>query len=328
MSLSRPASAAGNSVHDDPDPDRPAAAYEPPLLHPVRQIGERTLDFRRQVALMAIINRTPDSFYDAGRTFALDAAVSAAMQAVHDGADWVDIGGVPFAPGPALAAAEEAARVIPVIQAVRASSDVIISADTFLPSVAEAAIAAGATVINDTTGLSNPDLARVAADAGVHLVITHSLAVPRTAYPRPQYADVVAEVTEFLQRRAEYAQELGVSPEKIIVDPGHDLNKNTLHSLELTRRLSEIAALGYPVLAAVSNKDFVGETLDAAKADRVEGSLAAGVVSIMNGARILRMHNVPAARSAIRMTEAILGWRAPAYLRHNMGEFNEPAVRA
>ncbi|MFJ7750772.1 dihydropteroate synthase [Arthrobacter sp. NPDC097144] len=302
--------------------------YQPPLLHPVHRIGARTLDFRRRVALMAIINRTPDSFYDGGRTFALEAAVGAALQAVRDGADWVDIGGVPFAPGPALDAAEEAARVVPVIRAVRESSDVIISADTFLPSVAEAAIEAGATVINDTTGLANPDLARVAAEAGVHLVITHSLAAPRTAFPRPQYADVVAEVAEFLRRRSGYAQELGVPPENIIIDPGHDLNKNTLHSLELTRRLAEVAEVGYPVLAAVSNKDFVGETLDAAKADRVEGSLAAGVASIMNGARILRMHNVPAAASAIRMTEAILGWREPAYLRHNMGDANEPATLA
>ena len=305
-----------------------AGSYEPPLRHPVHRIGDRTLDFRRRVALMAIINRTPDSFYDAGRTFALDAAVAAAVQAADDGADWVDIGGVPFAPGPALDAAEEAARVVPVIRAVREASDVIISADTFLPAVAEAAIEAGATVINDTTGLSNPDMARVAANAGVHLVITHSLAAPRTVYPRPQYADVVGEVAEFLLQRADYAQELGVPADKIIIDPGHDLNKNTLHSLELTRRLAEIAALGYPVLAAVSNKDFIGETLDAPKTDRVEGSVAAGVASIMNGARILRMHNVRAALSAIRMTEAILGWRAPAYLRHNMGDGNEPAVPA
>lgn len=304
-----------------------AAGNEPSLLHPVHTFGGRTLDFRRRVALMAIINRTPDSFYDAGATYALDAAVGAALQAVSDGADWVDIGGVPFAPGPALDAAQEAARVVPVIQAVRASSDVIISADTFLPAVAEAAIEAGATVINDTTGLHNADLARVAADAGVHLVITHSLAAPRTVYPRPQYGDVVAEVAEFLRRRSGYAQELGVPPEKIIIDPGHDLNKNTLHSLELTRRLSEIAAIGYPVLAAVSNKDFIGETLDAPKSERVEGSLAAGVASIMNGARILRMHNVTAASSAIRMTEAILGWREPAYLRHNMGDVNEPAAK-
>lgn len=327
-SAAQDAAATTGSIEGLAVADRRAGPYEPPLLHPIQQIGAVTLDFRRQVALMAIINRTPDSFYDAGATFGLDAAVAAALAAVDDGADWVDIGGVPFAPGLALDAAEEAARVVPVIRAVRDSSDVIISADTFLPAVAEAAIEAGATVINDTTGLSDPDLARVAADAGVHLVITHSLAAPRTVYPRPQYGDVVAEVAEFLRRRSGYAQELGVAPEKIIIDPGHDLNKNTLHSLELTRRFAELAALGYPVLAAVSNKDFIGETLDAPKSARVEGSLAAGVASIMNGARILRMHNVPAALSAIRMTEAILGWRAPAYLRHNMGESNEPAVPA
>jgi len=299
--------------------------FEPPLLHPVHRFGGRLLDFRRQVALMAIINRTPDSFYDAGRTFGQEAAVNAALKAVHDGADWVDIGGVPFAPGPALDAAEEAARIVPVIRAVRSESDVIISADTFHPAVAEQAIEAGANVINDTTGLHDPQLARVAAAAGVHLVITHSLAAPRTVYPRPQYGDVVSEVAQFLRGRAGYAQDLGVPPERIIIDPGHDLNKNTLHSLELTRRLAEIADLGYPVLAAVSNKDFVGETLDEPKSGRVEGSLAAAVASIYNGARILRMHNVEAASRAIRMTEAVLGWREPVRLRHNMGDVNEPA---
>ncbi|MCC3283504.1 dihydropteroate synthase [Arthrobacter sp. zg-Y324] len=302
----------------------PTRPYEPQLLHPVHRIGARTLDFSRRVALMAIINRTPDSFFDGGRTFALGAAVQAALKAVDDGADWVDIGGVPFAPGPALGAAEEAARVVPVIRAVREQTDAVISADTFLPAVAEAAIEAGATVINDTSGLHHPDLARVAAAAGVHLVITHSLAVPRTPYPRPQYQDVAAEVAQFLRRRAAYAQELGVPAEKIIIDPGHDLNKNTLHSLEITRGLARIAELGFPVLAAVSNKDFIGETLDAPKSERTEGTLAAAVASIMNGARILRMHDVPAAARTIRMTEAILGWRQPAYLRHNMGDTNEP----
>ncbi|MFZ3417943.1 dihydropteroate synthase [Arthrobacter sp. 3Tela_A] len=302
-----------------------AGHFDPPLLHPVHRIGNRVLDFRRQVALMAIVNRTPDSFYDAGRTFGQQAAIDAALQAVHDGADWVDIGGVPFAPGPALDTAEEAARIVPVIRAVREASDVVISADTFHPAVAEQAIKAGATVINDTTGLHDPQLARVAAQSGVHLVITHSLAAPRTVYPRPQYTDVVAEVAEFLHSRAGYAQDLGVAPEKIIIDPGHDLNKNTLHSLELTRRLAEIARIGFPVLAAVSNKDFIGETLDEPKSERVEGSLAAAVASIFNGARILRMHNVQAASRAIRMTEAVLGWREPVRLRHNMGDVNEPA---
>ncbi|ALE07916.1 dihydropteroate synthase [Arthrobacter sp. ERGS1:01] len=304
-----------------------APFYTPPLLHPVHQFGTRTLDFSRQVALMAIVNRTPDSFYDGGATFALDAAVAASLAAVDGGADWVDIGGVPFAPGPALSAAEEGDRVVPVIEAVSAASDVIISVDTFLPEVAARSIAAGAHVINDTTGLANPELAAVVAETGAHLVITHSLARPRTVYPRPSYGDVAAEVAAFLAEKVELALSLGVPAEKIIVDPGHDLNKNTLHTLEITRRFNEFAALGFPALAAVSNKDFIGETLDQDKAQRLEGSLATGVICILGGARILRMHNVASASSAIRMTEAVLGWREPAYLRHNMGDVNQPAHR-
>ncbi|MFD1212377.1 dihydropteroate synthase [Arthrobacter sp. GCM10027362] len=300
----------------------------PVLRHPVHAFGSRQIDFSRQVALMAIINRTPDSFYDGGRTFALDAAVGAALQAVDDGADWVDVGGVPFAPGPALPAAEEAERIVPVIEAVRAASDVVISADTYLPEVAAAAIKAGANVINDTTGLQDKDMAAVVADAGVHLVITHSLAAPRTVYPRPQYQDVVKEVAHFLRRKVDLAVELGIPAEKIIIDPGHDLNKNTLHSLEITRRFAEIAALGFPALAAVSNKDFIGETLNQPKQDRLAGSLAAAVMCIMNGARIVRMHSIPESSSAVRLAEAALGWRLPAYLKHNMGEINEPAGQA
>ncbi|WP_205786751.1 dihydropteroate synthase [Specibacter cremeus] len=302
-----------------------APFHTPPLLHPVHDFGPRTLDFSRHVALMAIVNRTPDSFYDAGATFALDAAVGAALAAARDGADWVDIGGVPFAPGPALSAEEESDRVVPVIEAVAARSDVIISVDTFLPEVAARAIAAGAHVVNDTTGLANPGLAEVVAQTGAHLVITHSLAKPRTVYPRPSYVDVVSEVAAFLREKAELAISLGVAPEKIIVDPGHDLNKNTLHTLEITRRFNEIADLGFPALAAVSNKDFIGETLNQPKADRLAGSLASGVICILGGARILRMHNVAESAAAIRMTEAVLGWREPAYLLHNMGDVNEPA---
>jgi dihydropteroate synthase len=304
----------------------PSGAFLPELHHPVHEFGSRRIDFRSQVALMAIVNRTPDSFYDGGRTFALEAAIDASLQAVAAGADWVDIGGVPFAPGPAMSARDEAERIVPVIEAVRAASDVVISADTFLPEVAEASIRAGANVINDTTGLQDPDMAAVVAEGGAHLVITHSLAAPRTVYPRPRYDDVVGEVAGFLRRKVDLAVDLGIPAEKIIIDPGHDLNKNTLHSLEITRRFGEIAALGYPALAAVSNKDFIGETLDQPKQDRLSGSLAAAVICIMNGARILRMHNVPEASAAIRMAEAVLGWREPAYLKHNMGEVNEPAA--
>jgi dihydropteroate synthase len=297
--------------------------YLPPLRIPVRTIGARTFDFSHRVAVMAVVNRTPDSFYDHGRTFALDRAVAASFEAVEQGADWVDIGGAPFAPGAPIPVEEEAERVVPVIAELRAGSDVVISVDTFHSAVARLAIDAGATVVNDTTGLSDPGLLQVVADSDATLVITHSLAAPRTPYPRPQYEDVVAEVASFLAERADLAIAAGIPEERIILDPGHDLNKNTLHSLELTRRLSEIADLGYPTLAAVSNKDFIGETLDAERADRLEGSLAAAVVSIVNGARIIRMHNVTASVAAARMTEAILGLRQPAYLRHNMGELND-----
>lgn len=299
------------------------SAYLPPLRSPERTIGARTFDFSRRVAVMAVVNRTPDSFYDRGATFALDAAVHACLMAVEHGADWVDIGGVPFKPGPALPIEEEIARVVPVVEALRRESDVVISVDTFEPEVARHAIVAGADVINDTTGIHDPALAEAVADSEATLVITHSLAEPRTVYPRPQYDDVVAEVAAFLTDRAELAISLGVPESRIVIDPGHDLNKNTLHTLELTRRLDEIAAIGFPVLAAVSNKDFIGETLDVERADRLEGSLAAAVFCIAQGARIVRMHNVRESVAAVRMTEAILGFSPPAYLKHNMGEFNE-----
>jgi len=299
------------------------AMYLPPLRIPVRTIGARTFDFSKRVAVMAVVNRTPDSFFDRGRTFALDAAVAACFGAVEAGADWVDIGGAPFAPGPPIPAAEEADRVVPVIEQLRAGSDVVISVDTFHAAVAREAIAAGATVINDTTGLSDPDLARVVADSEATLVLTHSLAAPRTFYPRPVYDDIAGEIAAFLLERVERANSAGVPEERIILDPGHDLNKNTLQSLELTRRLSEIADLGYPTLAAVSNKDFIGETLDAPRSERRDGSIAAAVVAIVNGARIIRMHDVTGSVAAARMTEAILGLRPPAFLKHNMGDVND-----
>jgi dihydropteroate synthase len=303
---------------------RPTSAHGPlPLRAPVRTIGTRSFDFSTRVAVMAVVNRTPDSFYDRGSTFALDSAVAAALAAAADGADIVDIGGAPFAPGPELAVGDEIDRVVPVIAAIRASSDVVISVDTFQPEVARRSIEAGADLINDTTGLRDPEMAAVIADSAAGVVITHSLAQPRTAYARPAYQDVVAEVSDFLTTQANAAIEAGIPADRIIVDPGHDLNKNTMHSLELTRRFAEFAGLGYPALAAVSNKDFVGETLDRGREDRVVGSLAAAVVAILNGARIIRMHNVRPAVDAARMTEAILGFRDPAFLRHNMGERND-----
>jgi dihydropteroate synthase len=286
------------------------------MIQPVRRIGGREFDFGRRVAVMAIVNRTPDSFHDRGRTFALEKAVEAVRAAAAAGADWIDVGGVPFAPGPEVTVAEELARVLPVVAAARELA--VVSVDTFRPEVAAAAVAAGAGVVNDTSGLRDPAMADAVAGTDASLVVTHSLAAPRTLYPRPSYGDVVAEVGGFLRDRVALALDRGVRPDQIIIDPGHDLNKNTYHSLELTRRLDEIAAIGYPMLAAVSNKDFIGETLDAARQDRLAGTLAAVVFCVLRGARIVRVHDVGACVDAVRMTEAMLGLRQPATARHNL----------
>lgn len=296
----------------------PSAHYQPPLRDPVRVIGQRTFDFDRQIVVMGIVNRTPDSFFDDGRTYDLDSAVRAAVAAAEAGAGWVDIGGVPFSPDTAeVSEAEEIDRVVPVIEAVAALTDVVISVDTFRPEVALRSLAAGAAVINDTTGLQDPELAELAAQTGATVVITHSLARPRQHFPSPQYGDVVDEVKRFLIDRVNRAEQYGVSESQIIIDPGHDLNKNTTHTLELTRRLAEIAEIGLPLLAAVSNKDFIGESTGRAKIDRLAPSLAAATCCALAGARILRMHDVTESVAAARMIEAILGFREPAYLHHN-----------
>lgn len=173
-------------------------------------------------------------------------------------------------------------------------------------------------MINDTSGLRDPALADVIAAQGATVVITHSLALPRQHHRRPQYSDITSEIRAFLAERIQLAVDHGVPESQIVIDPGHDLNKNTLHTLELTRRLIEVADLGLPLLAAVSNKDFVGEATGLPKSDRTPPSIAAATICVVNGARILRMHDVAASVAAARMIEAVLGFRQPAYLHHNM----------
>ncbi|MEU1724254.1 dihydropteroate synthase [Nonomuraea sp. NPDC005692] len=291
----------------------------PEIISPVRRIGRREFDFERQIAIMAIVNRTPNSFHDQGRTYELDRAVAACVRAVEAGADWVDIGGFAFsAAQAAIGVEEEIERVVPVIAEVRAATDAVISVDTHRPEVARAAVEAGADVINDTNGLREPGLAEVAAETGASVVVTHSLGGPGRRVFRPSYDDVVAEVAGFLRERVSFALKAGIAPDRIIIDPGHDLNKNTFHSLELTRRLEEITAIGYPTLVALSNKDFIGETIDRPQGERKEGTIAANVVSILKGARILRVHDVAATVASVRMTEAVLGWRGPVAPSHNL----------
>ncbi len=283
------------------------------------RIGGRDFDMANRVSIMAVVNRTPDSFHDRGATFALDAAVGAALRAIDAGADWVDVGGVPFGRGPAVSEQEELDRVIPVVAAVAEASRAVISIDTTNAAVAEAAIAAGAGVVNDTSGYWDPRMPSVIAASGAMIVLTHSLHPPRSEPVRPEYGDVVEDVRRHLAGLVERSLGAGVPADRIIVDPGHDLNKNTRHSLELTRRLAEIVALGYPTLVALSNKDFIGETLDRPRGERVIGSVAAAVACVIAGARVVRVHDVPETVDAVRMAEAILGLREPARIWHNAG---------
>lgn len=290
----------------------------PALVEPRRRIGRRDFDFGTGCAVMAIVNRTPDSFYDRGTTSGLRAAVDAALRAEDDGADWIDIGGVPFSPDtPAISAAEEIDRVAPVVAAVAERSDVVISVDTTRGEVASAVVEAGASVLNDTNGLRDPSLLTAVAASEAHVVIAHSLAAPHQHLRRPQYQDVTTDVATFLRRQVALAREAGIPDARLVIDPGPDLNKNTRHSLELLRRFDEITAIGLPTLIAVSNKDLIGETLGRGISERVPGSLAATVAAVAAGGRIVRCHNVPETVDAVRMTEAILGLRKPLELQHN-----------
>jgi dihydropteroate synthase len=277
-----------------------------------RTFGRRTFDFSGAAAVMAIINRTPDSFYDRGANFRLNAAVAAAERALAEGADWLDIGGVKAGPGPEITETEELERVLPLVEALRERTDAVLSVDTFRAGVAGRVLAAGADVVNDPSGLHDPELAAVTAERGGALVVMHTGGPPRTRPHRSAYLDVVTDVRAFLAERAAVARSAGLPAERIIVDPGHDFHKNTYHSLELTRRLEELTVLGYPVMVGLSNKDFIGETLDVPLELRLEGSLAAAVVSMLNGASIVRVHEVGPTVRALRMAGAILGRRPPA----------------
>lgn len=277
-------------------------------------------DTSRRVLVMAVVNRTRDSFFDEGRTWDLKAAVRAGLSAVADGADIIDVGGVKFAPGEPLPVAEEMDRVVPVVRALREQvpDSVLLSVDTFHAAVARAAIEMGADLINDTTGLSDPDMAATVAGSGASIVLTHSLAEPRRDYLHPRYDDVVGEVRDHLASRLQQAQEAGIARDRIVLDPGPDLNKSTAQTLEMMRGWREYTALGPPVLGALSRKDVIGESVGLPKEERLEGSLAAAAWVLDKGARILRVHDVRETVRMVRMLEVLAGWREPAGpLEHN-----------
>lgn len=264
--------------------------------------------------VMAIVNRTPDSFYDKGATWTDEAAFARVRRVVAEGAEIVDIGGIKAAPGAEIDAAEEARRVVDFVAAVRQEfPDVVISVDTWRAEVGRQVCEAGADLLNDAWGGYDPELAAVAAEHGAAIVCTHTGGVtPRTRPHRVAYDDVVAAAVADTVAYAERAVSLGVDPRSVLIDPAHDFGKNTWHSLEITRRLDEMTATGWPVLVSLSNKDFVGESLGLPVGERLTGTLAATAVCAWHGARVYRAHQVTETRQVLDMVSTIRGTRPPA----------------
>jgi len=267
-----------------------------------------------QTLVMAIVNRTPDSFFRPGLTWEDSAAMDRVHEVVAEGADIVDIGGVPAKPGSEVSTGEEIRRVAAFIAAVRAAyPELVISADTWRHEVARAACEAGADLLNDTWGGWDAATAEVAAEFDVGLVCSHAGGLPpRTRPYRVAYPDVMADVLDTTLGLAARAVGAGVDPARIVIDPAHDFGKNTWQSLEISRRLDEMTATGWPVLIAASRKDFVGETIGADVEDRLAGTIAATALGAWLGARIFRAHDVRQTRQALHMVAAIKGDAAPA----------------
>ena len=273
-----------------------------------------------ELVVMAIVNRTPDSFYDRGATYGLGAALAAVDRAVAEGAAILDIGGVKAGPGAEVDPAEELRRTVELVAAARSAyPDVVLSVDTWRSEVARVLAAEGADLLNDTWGGVDPELAGVAAATGAGLICAHAGGQrPRTRPHRVAYDDVVADVVATVTGLADRAVAAGVRPDGIVIDPAHDFGKNTRHSLEVTRRLGELVDTGWPVLVSLSRKDFLGETLDLPPGDRLEGTLAATAVSAWLGARVFRAHDVAATRRALDTVASIRGTRPPAVARRGL----------
>ena len=267
--------------------------------------------------IMAIVNRTPDSFYDRGANFEDDAAKAAVHRLVAEGADVIDIGGVKAGPGDSIDADAETARVVPFIEWLRdAYPDQLISVDTWRADVAKQACAAGADLINDSWGGFDTTMPQVAAEFGVGLVCSHTGgAQPRTRPFRVSYGTstrgVVDEVIRDVTVAAEKAVAAGVARDRILIDPTHDFGKNTFHGLALLRHMEDLVNTGWPVLMALSNKDFVGETLGVELTERLEGTLAATALAASAGARMFRVHEVGPTRRVLEMVASIDGRRRP-----------------
>ncbi len=266
----------------------------------------REIDCEARTQVMGILNATPDSFSDGGKFQGLEKAVERALQMVEEGADIIDIGGESTRPAATpVQPLEEIERTVPIIGKLREQSDVLISIDTQKAEVARAALAAGADIINDVSALGDSAMATVAAESGAGLVLMHMQGSPETMQDNPRYDDVVSNVRNFLEERAALAESKGVFAAQIALDPGIGFGKTDAHNLALLNGIGELAAAGRPVLIGISRKSIFGRLLGREVDERLAGSLAVAVVSVMHGARILRVHDVKESCDAIRLVDTL-----------------------
>jgi dihydropteroate synthase len=263
--------------------------YSPPMT----RIDRTPLNSRR-VLVMGILNVTPDSFFDGGRLDTPDVAVAEGLRMIDDGADLLDIGGESSRPGSdPVTAAQELARVLPVVKGLRARTQAPISIDTTKSVVAESCLREGADMVNDISAMRyDPNMARVVSQAGAAVVLMHMKDTPKTMQNQPHYGDVVKEVADFLRERAAVAVAAGILPTRIILDPGIGFGKTLEHNLALLRALPTFVAIGYPVLIGLSRKSFLGKLLDLPVEERLEATIAANTAAVLGGASILRVHDV------------------------------------
>ncbi len=274
-------------------------------------IGKRTIDFSKRTYVMGILNVTPDSFSDGGKYLTVDTAVTRGLEMIEQGADIIDVGGESTRPNGVygdtqkISTDEELSRVIPVIERIRKSTDTIISIDTTKSVVAEEALMAGASVVNDISGLKFDErIAVVTATHNATLIVMHIQGTPETMQHHPMYTDVVTEVKDELRHSIEKAKLAGVR--NIIIDPGIGFGKNLEHNLTLLKHLKEFQELGRPILIGTSRKGFIGTLLNTNVNERMEGTAASVAVSIMNGANIIRVHDVKEMKRVAVVTDAIL----------------------
>lgn len=274
----------------------------------ILSLGDKQLDLAKKVAIMGILNLTPDSFYDGGRYTQEKKALVRVEEMVSQGADLIDIGGESTRPGATkVSTEEELRRIIPIIGKIKELFEIPVSVDTYKAQIAQEAIEAGADMINDISGLRfDSELKQVVAKYKVPLVLMHIKGTPRDMQNNPYYDSLLGEIISYLRESIVIAKEAGIDEERIVIDPGIGFGKSARHNLEIIDKLSELKSLGRPILIGVSRKSFIGNVLNLPLQERLEGSLAATCLAVTQGARIVRTHDVKETRRAIDLTQAII----------------------